>query len=39
MAADVISLENVKIERDGASTFIILNRPQKRNAIESAASR
>jgi trans-feruloyl-CoA hydratase/vanillin synthase len=33
MAADVISLENVKIERDGASTFIILNRPQKRNAM------
>ena len=35
MAADVISLENVKIERDGASTFIILNRPQKRNAMSS----
>jgi trans-feruloyl-CoA hydratase/vanillin synthase len=33
MAADVISLENVKIERDGASTFIILNRPEKRNAM------
>ena len=33
MAEDVIQLENVKIERDGATTFIILNRPEKRNAM------
>src|SRR3712207_2900368 len=33
MSADVIALENVKIERDGAATFIILNRPEKRNAM------
>jgi trans-feruloyl-CoA hydratase/vanillin synthase len=33
MSQDVISLENVKIERDGATTFIILNRPEKRNAM------
>jgi feruloyl-CoA hydratase/lyase len=28
-----ITLENVKIDRDGATTFIILNRPEKRNAM------
>jgi trans-feruloyl-CoA hydratase/vanillin synthase len=28
-----LTLENVKIERDGATTFIILNRPEKRNAM------
>jgi trans-feruloyl-CoA hydratase/vanillin synthase len=33
MTADVIALENVKIERDGGTTFIILNRPEKRNAM------
>lgn len=33
MGQDVIALENVKIERDGATTFIILNRPDKRNAM------
>jgi trans-feruloyl-CoA hydratase/vanillin synthase len=33
MASDVIELENVKIERDGRTTFIILNRPEKRNAM------
>ena len=33
MADDVITLENVKIERDGGVTFIILNRPEKRNAM------
>ena len=33
MADDVIQLENVKIERDGGVTFIILNRPEKRNAM------
>lgn len=27
------TFENVKIERDGATTFIILNRPEKRNAM------
>ena len=31
--AAAIELENVKIERDGATTFIILNRPEKRNAM------
>ena len=31
--SDVITLENVKIERDGGVTFIILNRPEKRNAM------
>jgi trans-feruloyl-CoA hydratase/vanillin synthase len=31
--SDVLPLENVKIERDGATTFIILNRPDKRNAM------
>ena len=30
---EVITLENVKIERDGRTTFIILNRPEKRNAM------
>ena len=29
----MITLENVKIERDGGVTFIILNRPEKRNAM------
>lgn len=33
MADDVIQLENVKIERDGGATFVILNRPEKRNAL------
>jgi len=33
MADDVIKLENVKIEREGGATFIILNRPEKRNAM------
>lgn len=33
MSADVIKLETVKIERDGGSTFVILNRPEKRNAM------
>jgi trans-feruloyl-CoA hydratase/vanillin synthase len=33
MAADVIALETVKIERDGGVTFLILNRPEKRNAM------
>ncbi len=33
MADDVIQLENVKIERDGGVTFVILNRPEKRNAM------
>jgi trans-feruloyl-CoA hydratase/vanillin synthase len=31
--SDVLHLENVKIEREGATTFIILNRPEKRNAM------
>ena len=31
--SSVLNLENVKIERDGATTFIILNRPEKRNAM------
>ena len=31
--SDVITLETVKIERDGATSFIILNRPEKRNAM------
>jgi trans-feruloyl-CoA hydratase/vanillin synthase len=30
---DTIALENVKIERDGATSFIVLNRPEKRNAM------
>ena len=33
MSGAVITLENVKIERDGGVTFIILNRPEKRNAM------
>jgi enoyl-CoA hydratase/carnithine racemase len=33
MPHDIITLENVKIERDGGTTFIILNRPDKRNAM------
>jgi trans-feruloyl-CoA hydratase/vanillin synthase len=33
MSNDVIKLENVKIERDGGVTFVILNRPDKRNAM------
>jgi trans-feruloyl-CoA hydratase/vanillin synthase len=33
MSDDVITLENVKIERDGGITFVILNRPEKRNAM------
>jgi len=33
MTDDVIKLENVKIERDGGVTFVILNRPEKRNAM------
>jgi trans-feruloyl-CoA hydratase/vanillin synthase len=31
--APVIELENVKIEREGGITFVILNRPDKRNAM------
>ena len=31
--SEPITLENVKIERDGKTTFIILNRPEKRNAM------
>lgn len=31
--SDVLELENVKIERDGGVTFLILNRPDKRNAM------
>ncbi len=33
MADDFIKLETVKFERDGATTFVILNRPEKRNAM------
>jgi trans-feruloyl-CoA hydratase/vanillin synthase len=33
MTEDVITLETVKLERDGATTFVILNRPEKRNAM------
>jgi trans-feruloyl-CoA hydratase/vanillin synthase len=33
MAGDIITLENVKIERDGQTSFVILNRPDKRNAM------
>lgn len=33
LTAAPITLENVKIERDGATTFVILNRPEKRNAM------
>jgi trans-feruloyl-CoA hydratase/vanillin synthase len=32
-AEDPVKFENVKVERDGATTFIILNRPDKRNAM------
>jgi trans-feruloyl-CoA hydratase/vanillin synthase len=32
-AGDPVTFENVKVERDGATTFIILNRPDKRNAM------
>lgn len=28
--------ENIKIERDGATTFLMLNRPEKRNAMSPA---
>ena len=31
--SDVIELENVKIEREGQVTFVMLNRPEKRNAM------
>src|ERR1700679_2180803 len=33
MADDVPTFENVKIERDSCVTSIILNRPEKRNAM------
>src|SRR6266568_2357550 len=33
MPGDLIQLENVKIEREGGATFVILNRPEKRNAM------
>jgi feruloyl-CoA hydratase/lyase len=33
MKDETIKLENVKVERDGGVTFIILNRPEKRNAM------
>ena len=33
MAQDVPTFENVKIERDGGVTSVILNRPEKRNAM------
>jgi trans-feruloyl-CoA hydratase/vanillin synthase len=33
MKMEVLALENVKIEREGGATFIILNRPEKRNAM------
>jgi trans-feruloyl-CoA hydratase/vanillin synthase len=33
MSGNIIELENVKIEREGGITFIILNRPNKRNAM------
>ena len=33
MPGDLIQLENVKIEREGGTTFVILNRPEKRNAM------
>jgi trans-feruloyl-CoA hydratase/vanillin synthase len=33
MSDDVIQLETVKIERDGGVTLVILNRPDKRNAM------
>jgi feruloyl-CoA hydratase/lyase len=31
--ADVVKLETVDIQRDGGVTFVILNRPEKRNAM------
>ena len=31
--SDVIELEHVKIEREGQVTFVMLNRPEKRNAM------
>ena len=34
--AAVPTYENVKIEREGATTFVILNRPEKRNAMSPA---
>ncbi len=34
--SNVPTYENVKIERDGATTFVILNRPEKRNAMSPA---
>jgi trans-feruloyl-CoA hydratase/vanillin synthase len=33
MSENIIELQNVKIERDGGITFVILNRPEKRNAM------
>ena len=33
MSAEVPTFECVKIEREGAVTFVILNRPEKRNAM------
>jgi trans-feruloyl-CoA hydratase/vanillin synthase len=33
MPHDLPSFENVAVERDGGTTFIILNRPDKRNAM------
>jgi len=33
MAQDAPEFENVKIERDGGATFVMLNRPEKRNAM------
>jgi len=33
MTDDVITLETVRIERDGGVSFLILNRPEKRNAM------
>lgn len=33
MTQDAPVFENVKIERDGGTTFVMLNRPEKRNAM------
>lgn len=33
MSGGIEELENVKIEREGGATFVILNRPEKRNAM------
>jgi trans-feruloyl-CoA hydratase/vanillin synthase len=33
MEQDIIKLENVVVEREGGVTFVILNRPEKRNAM------